>query len=538
METLANRFANWGLETGLEQRNTVCLMVLNRPEYVAFWLGMAKIGVSTALLNTNIAGKPFIHSVQVSVEKSPQKIVIIDDELHDTLEEDILYLRSQNIRIIFLRDLLQQVSSCSVTRPSKSHRNQIKESDPVLFVFTSGTTGLPKAAKISNTRFYMMTLPCSEMAYLRPGERVYCALPLYHSAGGILGVGGCLVTGATLVFRKKFSSSQFAADCVRYQCTSMQYIGELCRYMLNTPPSPHDSAMKIKYAFGNGLRAEIWKPFQERFRIGRIVEFYSATEANVALFNSTGKVGALGCVPRILDLLYPVKILRVNPEQKDQPLRTNGRCIPADYDEPGLVVCLVNNKHPISRFDGYTDSEASNKKILKDVFSGGDTYFNSGDLLRRDWFGFFFWCDRVGDTFRWKGENVATTEVEHVLASIPFISDVTVYGVEVANCDGKAGMASIVLKNQSDLAESLIDWSRYHSECQAHLAPYARPVFIRIQNELRTTGTFKHQKNDLIREGYNPEKIISDRLYFYHDNQVVPLTQEVYEMIQIGKIKL
>ena len=307
IESLANQIAYWGLSIGLTQKNTVCLMSLNRYEYVSFWIGMAKIGVSTALLNTNITGKPFIHSVQVSVEKSTQKIVIIDKELSESLETDIESLQSQGVQVIFLQDLLQTVQQFSTLRPSKSYRDQIKEYDPLLYVFTSGTTGLPKAAKITSTRFYMMTLPCSEMAYLREGERVYCALPLYHSAGGILGVGGSLVTGATLVFRKKFSASHFTSDCLKYQCTSMQYIGELCRYLLNTPLNPNDSNLKLRYAFGNGLRADIWAKFQERFNIGRIIEFYSATEANVALFNSTGKVGPLGCVPRILDFLYPVK---------------------------------------------------------------------------------------------------------------------------------------------------------------------------------------------------------------------------------------
>jgi fatty-acyl-CoA synthase len=217
----------------------------------------------------------------------------------------------------------------------------------------------------------------------------------------------------------------------------MQYIGELCRYLLHAPPNPNDGNLSLRYAIGNGLRSEIWIPFQERFRIGRIIEFYSATEANVALLNSSGKVGSLGCVPRVIDFVYPVRsplspsppslplplpslsssrILRVNPEKKDEPLRdAQGHCISADYDEAGLVVCLVNNKLPISRFDGYSDSEASKKKILTNVFHDGDMYFNSGDLLRRDWFGFFFWSDRVGDTFRWKGENVATTEVRSTI---------------------------------------------------------------------------------------------------------------------------
>jgi fatty-acyl-CoA synthase len=311
IERLANRFAHWGYEIGLQQKNTVCLMVLNRPEYIAFWLGMAKIGVSTALLNTNISGKPFIHSVQVSVERSEKKIVIVDQELASSLEVDLQSLQSQGIRVIILQELLQEIASplspFPDTRPPRSYRDQIKESDPMLFVFTSGTTGLPKAAKISSSRFYMMTLPSSEMAYLREGERMYCALPLYHSAGGILGAGAALVTGATLVFRKKFSASQFTNDCLKYKCTSMQYIGELCRYLLHSPPNPNDANLSLRYAIGNGLRSEVWLPFQKRFGIGRIVEFYSATEANVALLNSSGKVGALGCVPRILDFLYPVR---------------------------------------------------------------------------------------------------------------------------------------------------------------------------------------------------------------------------------------
>ncbi|CAM9114478.1 unnamed protein product [Ectocarpus fasciculatus] len=552
VEKLANQVANWGAhKIGLPQHSSVCLMMQNNCQYVSVWLGMGKIGVGTALLNTNIAGTPLVHSVEVALRDTTKKVMIVDSELAQALSVELADLKGRGVSVYLWDDLCDAVSggvgTASPARPPRKLRNMVNESDPLLFIFTSGTTGLPKAARISSTRLLMMTMPARTMGYLKEGHsRMYCCLPLYHSAGGMLGAGSALASGCTLVIRKKFSASNFSSDCVRHRCNSAQYIGELCRYLMLAPPSPADSQLDLQYIFGNGMRQEVWKPFMDRYGVSRVVEFYSATEANVGLFNSTGQVGALGCVPRLLDFLYPVLILRVDPEHRDTPLRSkNGLCILADVGETGLVVCKITSS-PLGRFEGYSDKAATGKKILVDVVESGDRYFNSGDLLHRDAFGFFYWADRVGDTFRWKGENVATTEVEHVLAPLPFVSDLCVYGVEVPNYDGRCGMVAISLAGMEgrsvDDVLATVDWGLYHQECVTHLPMYARPRFIRVSGTaLQTTGTFKHQKNVQIKAGYSAEALKEgERLFFYFpkSGKVLPLDPKLHRDIEEGSVKL
>jgi fatty-acyl-CoA synthase len=530
-------------------------MMQNNCQYVSIWFGMGKIGVSTALLNTNIVGNALIHSVEVALKDSVKKVLIVDSELAAALATDLATLRGKGVSVYFWDDLQDPVGGAVGTalseRPAKKSRNLILENEPLLFVFTSGTTGLPKAARISSTRLFMMTLPARYMGYLKEGRSIlYCCLPLYHSAGGLLGAGSALLSGCTLVIRKKFSASHFTSDLLRYKVNSVQYIGELCGYLMLAPPNPDDSKLDIHYAFGNGMRKEVWTPFCKRYNVRRVVEFYSATESNVGLFNSTGQVGALGVMPRFLDFIYPVIIIRVDPENRDTPYRTaEGRCVLADINETGLV-CSKIGKSSINRFDGYSDKTATGQKVLTDVFVPGDSYFNTGDLLRRDAFGLFYWSDRVGDTFRWKGENVATTEVEHVLNVLPFVSDLCVYGVEVPNYGGRCGMVAMALsgldKKPVDELLKKVDWSLYHKECTANLPVYARPPFIRVAAEaLQTTGTFKHQKNVLVKAGFNPTvdegtPSCDDRLFFYSskDGSVVPLDAALYDRILSGKCRL
>lgn len=221
----------------------------------------------------------------------------------------------------------------------------------------------------------------------------------------MLGVGGALSTGACMILRKKFSARQFSSDCVKYKCNSAQYIGELCRYLINAPPSADDAKLRLDYAFGNGLRPDVWTKFQKRYNVKHIVEFYASTEGNFALFNATDHVGALGFVPRIVDFLYPVKIVKMDPERNDMPYRNaQGLCEFAKPDEVGLLIGVIDNKRVDRRFDGYTDSAATDKKVIRNAFKEGDCFFNSGDLVRRDIYGWFYWSDRTGDTFRWKGE--------------------------------------------------------------------------------------------------------------------------------------
>lgn len=388
----------------MKQKDSVALMMLNRPDFVIFWLGCAKVGISCSLINTNSTGKTLIHACNVSLEHiTTKKLVIVDDELRGHISNDINDIESLGINVLYWKDIYSDIKTFPTNRVNKQLRNEIRERDPLMFVFTSGTTGLPKASKISHSRFIVAGLPYAILAELNDKDRVYNCLPLYHSASGMLGVGAVIRSGACMILRKKFSARNFASDCVKYKCTSIQYIGELCRYLLTAPENLIDeSKLQIKTAFGNGIRPDVWRKFQERYHIQHIVEFYASTEGNLGLFNCCDRVGALGYVPRIADFIYPISIIKTDENDKTIPYRNaEGHCVVCQTNEVGLLVASINNDRVDRRFDGYTDSEATKKKILRNVFTNGDVFFNTGDLLYRDSLGFFYWSDRTGDTYRW-----------------------------------------------------------------------------------------------------------------------------------------
>lgn len=543
MERLANQLAHWATEQKLQQKECVALMMLNRPEITTFWLGMAKVGLSTSLVNSTITGKSFVHSITLSLKDSTTKIAVIDSELKTTLASEVEELREQGIKIFFWGDMEKVLFDMPSTRPPRSSRSTVMEFDPLIWIFTSGTTGLPKASKISNTRFHNASQPAFIFLRLTPKDRFYNCLPLYHSSGGMMALGACILSGAPMVLRKKFSARSFTADCLKYRCTTMQYIGELCRYLINAPPNADDHKVKLRAVMGNGMRPDVWVLFQKRYNVQRIVEFYGATEANVAFFNSTGKVGALGYFPSPLKHFLPLALLRVDPLNKEVPIRDEqGHCVPVVDGEVGLLCALIDNKQISRRFDGYSDKAATNKKLLANVFKDGDSYFNTGDLLScQD--GYYFWSDRVGDTFRWKGENVATTEVENALSACPHFDDVSVYGVTVPDCDGRVGMAAIILKE--GVAVDSKEWSQHFiAECEKNLAAYSRPAFLRVQASLVVTATFKHQKANLVKDGFDPanEEILKskDVLFFYsqREKKVIPLDAALYKQIIQGDVKI
>lgn len=388
---------------------------------------------------------------------------------------------------------------------------------------------------------FLSTIPYRVLCSLTSKDKIYAVLPLYHSGGGMLGVGAALMSGATMVLRKKFSASNFTSDCLKYQCTSFQYIGELCRYLVAIPPNDRDKTLKsIKTAYGNGMRPDVWEVFQKRYNIEHIVEFYGATEGNASLFNCFDKVGALGHIPPLLDAVYPLRILRTDPEDRTKPLRDpiTGRCVACGAGEVGLLVSQIFSNR---KFEGYTDEKATNDKILKGVFKEGDAFFNTGDLLSRDAAGYYFWSDRIGDTFRWKGENVATTEVAEVLSVCAGIKDVTVYGVSVAGCDGRAGMAAIAIHTDPPVDRGVM-LADIVKQTKTHLPAYSRPLFLRVKvngEPLETTSTFKHVKGALTTEGFNPALSKGDVLYYYQSKSEAysEITPQVYEDILSQKIR-
>lgn len=369
------------------------------------------------------------------------------------------------------------------------------------------------------------------IAGIRSDDVVFIYLPLYHSAGFIMGLCGAIERGATIVLRRKFSASNFWNDCRKYNVTVIQYIGEIMRYLCNTPKRDNDRDHKVRVAFGNGIRADTWAEFLQRFGNIHISECYGATEGNVGFVNYAGKVGAIGREHFLHKMHTQYALLKYDTEREEPVKDSKGFCIKVPRGETGLLVAKIGKRTP---FSGYAkNKQQTEKKVLRDVFVKGDAYFNSGDLLKIDHEGFVFFQDRIGDTFRWKGENVATTEVADHLLGVDCIEEANVYGVKVPGHEGRIGMAALTLKENMDF-----DGKATFQQVKNFLPSYARPRFIRIQDALIVTGTFKQMKGKLVEEGFNPA-VIKDPLFYLEDNKgYIPMTQEMFNSIDEGKVKL
>jgi fatty-acyl-CoA synthase len=536
LDALSNRFAAWGLAQGVKPGQSVALLLPNRAEYVPAWMGLAKIGAAAALINNNLTGAALAHCLSISGASH----VITDTHSLDAigtiragLARPLTYwvIDAQGALGDSQRALDLKEPKLPPERPPRSLRAGIKARETALYIYTSGTTGMPKAAKIAHTRAQLYMRAFAGATNAKASDRLYCALPLYHSTGGLCGVGAALLNGATLVLRRKFSASHFWDDIVDNDCTLFVYIGELCRYLVNQPPHPKERAHRLRLGFGNGLRPEVWSELEERFGLKRMLEFYGSTEGNVSLFNFDGKVGAVGRVPPYLRHRFDVKLVQFDVESETPVRGTDGFCIPCAPGETGEAIGLIKDDAR-GGYSGYADQSASEKKILRDVFAKGDAWFRTGDLMREDEDGYFYFVDRIGDTFRWKGENVSTTEVAEVIARYPGVDEANVYGVKVERLDGRAGMAAITPGDGFDL-QGLRDF------LVRELPNYARPIFIRIQPAIETTGTFKYRKVDLVRDGFDPTRSEFD-LYFDHPlaHRYERITRALYEEIQSGAFKL
>jgi fatty-acyl-CoA synthase len=507
LDAAANRHARWARSLGLAQGDVVALLMENRPEFLTAWLGHAKLGVVTALINSNLAGIPLAHSLRISGAKQ----LVLGAELAERFAAAAPQLEApptvwiQGGAAPGAEDLDAALAAESAAPIDPDERRALRASHNLFFIYTSGTTGLPKAANFSHHRFLVTATGFGVGSDLGAEDCSYVALPLYHSAGGVAAAGAALVAGSGVALARRFSASRFWSDCARHEATVFQYIGELCRYLLAAPPSADEARHRVRLAIGNGLRAELWPAFQQRFRIPRIIEFYGATEGNVSLVNMRGRVGAVGRVPRALRKLLGTRIVRFDVEREEVMRGADGFCIECAPGEVGELLGQIGPRSPV-RYEGYSDERATEKKVLRDVFEKGDAYFRSGDLLRADADGFYYFVDRIGDTFRWKGENVASGEVAGVLAACPGVREASVYGVRVPGTEGRAGMAALV-------ADPALDLAGLWAHVERNLAVYARPLFLRLQPELEVTGTFKHRKVSLIEEGFDPARI-RDPLFF------------------------
>ena len=416
---------------------------------------------------------------------------------------------------------------------SREERPLVRIDDLALYIYTSGTTGLPKAARVSHARVMQWSHWFAGMLGAQSTDRMYNCLPMYHSVGGVQAPGAALVAGGSVVLRDKFSASRFWSDILRWDCTLFQYIGELCRYLLSAEPCREETMHRIRVACGNGLAPEIWDSFKERFRIPRIVEFYAATEGGVSLFNVQGKRGAIGHIPAYLAHRFSPALVVFDSETGEPARNQQGFCIPCAPNQPGESLGkIVNDPSNVgSRFEGYTTEEASEKRILRNVFAPGDAWVRTGDLMRKDDNGYFYFVDRIGDTFRRKGENVSTTEVSQAICAFRGVSEANVYGVSVPNTEGRVGMAALVAEENLDLA----GLRKHLVHC---LPAYARPVFLRIGSGFDVTGTFKYSKTKLICQGYDP-LASADALYFesLESEAFVQLDKEFYDRIQSGGIR-
>ncbi|MBI1398901.1 long-chain-acyl-CoA synthetase [Hyphomonas sp.] len=499
-DALASRFANWAIAQGLKAGDCISLFMENRPEYVAAWAGFSKAGLVTALINHNLEGDALAHCVNIA----QTRLIVTGAEQDETIRAAMDLLQGTppvwSLGGHFGGDLGGALEAFSDKRPDRKHRAGLLGKDLCLYVYTSGTTGLPKAARLTQARTQGMMRSFIAPCRITPKDKVYVTLPLYHGTGGLCGIGQALMTGATAVIRRKFSASAFWDDAVDEGVTSIVYIGELCRYLLNSPPHPKERAHHIRTGFGNGLRPEVWQAFLDRFNIPHLCEFYGSTEGNVSFLNFDGKVGAVGRIPGWLKSQFKnIAFVKFDIET-EQPVRgPDGLCIRAEVDEPGEALGLIGDDVR-QRFEGYNDQKATEKKLLRDVFGKGDLWFRTGDLLRMDKDGYIYFVDRIGDTFRWKGENVSTNEVGEALSQIEGIKTANVYGVPIPGTDGKAGMAAITVEGD-------VDFAGLYKALDAKLPSYAVPIFIRVQPEAETTGTFKYRKVELVADGFDPAKV-------------------------------
>jgi fatty-acyl-CoA synthase len=533
----ANQYARWALAEGLAKGDVVCLLMPNRPEYMAIWLGITKVGVVVSLLNTNLVGQSLAHCIHAVLPKH----IIVAAECASTLTSALRHVgASPAVWAHGPADAELPRIDHDIARHSGEALSREEERPPLiddlaLYIYTSGTTGLPKAANVSHARVMQWSHWFAGIMEVLPSDRMYNCLPMYHSVGGVQAPGALLVAGGVVVIRDKFSATDFWSDILRWDCTLFQYIGELCRYLLHAPPSTHEPEHRIRLACGNGLSPDVWDAFKNRFRIPRILEFYAATEGAISLFNVQGQRGAIGHIPPYLAHRFSPALV-LHDVESGQPVRDEqGFCIRCAPNQPGEALGELAVEGPLNvgtRFDGYTTKEDSERKILRDVFVSGDAWVRTGDLMRRDDRGYFYFVDRIGDTFRRKGENVATSEVSVVICEFPGVQHASVYGVKVPGTEGKVGMAALVASDKLDLAG-------FRKYLEGRLPSYARPLFLRIRSEVELTGTFKYSKTELALHGYDPAAS-ADAVYFSHSESetFVQLDKDLYELIQRGGVRL
>ncbi|MDE2400661.1 MAG: long-chain-acyl-CoA synthetase [Burkholderiales bacterium] len=535
----ANRMAHFFLSQGLQKGDVVGVFVENRPELLALVAGLGKIGVVSALLNTSQTGKVLSHSINLV----KPKFAIVGEELlgqfnavTDDLElppanrfwlADADTLAHPGQAPKGYRNLSLDIADQPAANPPTTDR--IFHNDGLFYIYTSGTTGLPKAAIFSHGRWMKAYGGFGYTLNLGRADVLYITMPFYHATAMCVCWGSAMAGGAGIAMRRKFSASEFWDDCRKYGVTCIGYVGELCRYLAERPAKADDREHQVRKMIGNGLRPTLWKSFKDRFGVTEVMELYASSEGNIGFTNVFNFNDTIGFCP------LPFAIVEYDPENTCPVRHKKGFMKKVRKGQTGLLIGEITDKTP---FDGYTDQTKNKACILHDVFKKGDRYFNTGDLVRSIGFRHAQFVDRTGDTFRWKGENVSTTQVENTMCGHPTLQDAVVYGVEVPHTNGRAGMASITA--HEGVGDTSVDLLGLHAHLTAALPHYAVPVFLRIRKAIETTGTFKYQKNHLRREGFDPALMAGEALYVLlpGTSGYAPLTTEVFENIHGGKYRL
>jgi len=532
----ANTLAKYLLSRGVKHSDRVVLFMQNRPDYVVTLLALNKIGAIGVLINSSLTGDPLIHCVN----SSESSLCIVGAELAPAIEEVLNELNVKgNDKFLWVSD------GDSYTKPdwcinlrsaidtsddaNLEETNNVKAKDTAFYIFTSGTTGVPKAAIFPNVKIVAASTNISTGGYrMDHTDCMYNCLPLYHSTGLMLGLCACVRVGASTLIKRKFSASSFWREASEFNTTLFVYVGELCRYLANQEPNEFEENNPIRAMVGNGLRPDLWDAFRNRFNVEMICEIYGASEGNALFMNLLNKEKTIGMTN------VDVELIKYDVAEDSIFKDSNNKYQKVEFGKPGLLINKISDN---SIFNGYTDQKESEKKVLRNVFEDGDAWFNTGDLIQEIDVGYalgrrhFQFVDRIGDTFRWKSENVSTNEVAEILNGHSSINMANVYGVKVPNAEGRAGMAAFTVENNQS-----IDWGDLSDFVNKNLPKYARPVFIRIISEVDTTGTFKLKKNELRDEGYDINKH-NDEIYFMMPNtdQYKKLDQEWNNKINSGQ---
>jgi fatty-acyl-CoA synthase len=526
LEKRMNQYSRWALAEGIQKSETVALMMGNRPEYFVIWLGLIQVGAVVALLGSDLRAPAIAHALKAAGARR----IIASAECADVCRSAVaalgeaaeIWIHGSEQRETRSIELAAQGASGDALTPDEVR--SVTLNDRALRIFTSGTTGLPKAAEVSHRRLVTWIHWFASLAGLTTSDRLYNCLPMHHSVGGVVAVGAPLVFGGSVVIADRFSARGFWNDVARWECTAFQYIGELCRYLLAAPIHPAEKARRVRIAIGNGLSQGAWRPFIDRFGPLRILEFYASTEGNVWLYNAEGKIGSVGRLPPYVAVRDPIALVRFDYGSQIPARGPDGFCVRCADGEVGEALGRIG-KEPGARFEGYSEGVETERKTLRDVFEPGDAWMRTGDLMRRDADGFYTFVDRIGDTFRWKGENVSTSEIEAVLRACPGVEDAVVYGVVVPGADGRAGMALLKIDRQFDL---------HALRRRLEILPrYARPLFLRLALKIEITETFKAKRRAYVDEGFDPERI-EDPLYVFDGRReaFVVLDTERYAAIR------